>query len=115
MGAVTIHGFDRQPHAESGGVVREEVQVFRRAEEFILEWTATAQSSGMAVKCPTVCRRTQFGCLGDYFLVPIHAQPAVACIIVGNVTVHRPEIAGADRQLDTKRFRMSPHTPAIEL
>ena len=39
----------------------------------------------------------------------------MACVIIGNVTVHRPEIAGADRQLDTQHFRFFPKTPAIEL
>ena len=49
MGAVTIHGFDHQPDAEPGSVISEDVQVFRRAREFVLRWIAAAHSPGMAV------------------------------------------------------------------
>lgn len=110
----SAHRLDRQAHAEARSVLREDAQVLRRTRQFLRRRGPTADPAGMAVVRAAVRRRTARGGAFENLLMPREPPGSAAGIVVGNVALHRPDIAGADAELDAEGLRMPAQAPVIK-
>jgi hypothetical protein len=92
----TVHFRQRLEH-------RQDAQVLRRARTLIRRRRPTTDPARMAVVRAAICRRTTFGSALENLYVPRAPPGAAIGVVVGDVALHRPGIAGADAEFKAER------------